>query len=76
MITEDGFTISSYCSCNNCELMCDAEGYLYESTGVFEGFSGTTVLISWIAVLIIAIGITVYRKSKSGDDNGSLIDPI
>jgi hypothetical protein len=56
--------INEKCSCNNCDLMCDADGILYKETGVFEGFKGYVVLWVWAGVVLSAVAITVFRSYK------------
>lgn len=62
MHTKEGFEITEPCSCNNCDLSCAADDYLYEPTGVFEGFNTWLVISVWVGVIVMAAGITVIRK--------------
>lgn len=62
MHTKEGFEITETCSCNNCDLSCAADDYLYEPTGVFEGFNTWLVISVWVGVIVMAAGITVIRK--------------
>lgn len=68
MMTPEGFEITNACSCNNCDLSCDAEDYLYVEASVFEGFNTWIVFGVWGGVLLLAATITIIRRLRKPED--------